>query len=112
MTNFTPPTEFPHECLDITGRKVILYAKSKDGLYITEIIDGDNTRLTYFAADNLCDAPKITSTWRNEYEEDVGMWQESRKLADSAITNIYGPRIGVLRRDIIDGKQTLTMEDV
>ena len=110
MTTFTPPTEFPHECLDITGRKVILYAKSKDGLYITEIIDGDKTRLTYFAADNLCDATKVTSTWQNVYPHggDAGQFN-NRKSADTIAANT---RIAVLRRDTVDGVTTCTLEDV
>ena len=109
MTTFTPPTEFPHECIDLTKSKVILYAKSDDTFYIAEITDGNGTRLNYIKSENLRDIPEVTSTWQNVYPSGFGLHDGTRETADRHATE---NRIAVLRRDTVDGVATCTLEDV
>ena len=107
MTTFTQTIEFPHECIDLTKNKVVLYAKLNGTFYIAEITDGNGTRLNYINSENLRDIPKVTSTWQNVYP--VSATFNNRKSADT----VAAPhRIGVLRRDTIDGVTTCTLEGV
>ena len=115
MTTFTPPTAFPHECQTVCGNDVVIFGVSTikgPTQYVTEITDSFGTLAVRLSPADLRDLPEVKSTWRNEYEENSGIWQESRECADSAITNVYGPRIAVLRRDTIDGVTTCTLEDI
>jgi hypothetical protein len=109
---FTPPETFPHECQTEFGERVVLYGRSlcENWDYIGEVLDqGTAWHLARFDDADLRDTPKVTSTWRNEYDGHVGEWHCSREDADGC--SVEG-RIAVLRRDTIDGVTTCHLDDV
>jgi len=111
MTTFTPPTEFPHECLSVSGEKVTLLAVDITGIYACVWHSEDGSIFADVRGpSNLRDIPKVTSTWQNVYANgrDAGQFND-RKSADTIAANT---RIAVLRRDTIDGVTTCTLEDV
>lgn len=111
MTKFTPPTEFPHECQSISGNKVTLLAVDSNGAYACLWnLETGPTVADIQGPENLRDSPEVTSTWENIYQKTVIVAEyDSRSDADK----VSGPdRIGVLRRDTIDGVTTCTLEAV
>ena len=111
MTAFTPPTEFPHECLNQFGDKVTLFALDSDGNYAGLCHSSSGrTFADIRGPSGFRDLPKVTRTWENIYQKTVIVAEyDSRSDADK----VSGPdRIGVLRRDTIDGVTTCTLEDV
>jgi len=111
MTTFTPPTEFPHECQTINGRKITLLAVDSNGAYAClRNLDTGLTLADIQKPEHLRDLPKVTSMWQNVYPN--GGTDEiflSRKSADHyAVPS----RIGVMRIDKTDGVFTCVLEDV
>jgi len=111
MTKFTPPTEFPHECLTVYGETITLFAVDSNNRYAGLCHNEDGPTLAdIYKPEILLDLPEVTSTWENIYQKTVIVAEyDSRSDADK----VSGPdRIGVLRRDTIDGVTTCTLEEV
>ena len=109
MTTFTPPTEFPHECLTKRNSKVTLLAVDSNGQYAAFWHGVNGTMIAViYRPENLRDIPKVTSTWHNVYPGGAtGKTGGSRKAVDK-YAEVH--RIGVLRIDKVYGVTTCSLE--
>lgn len=113
MTTFTPPTEFPHECLTVHGNDVVIFGVSTikgPTQYVAEITDSLGTCAARLSPTDLRDLPKVTPTWQNVYP--LGSTSEGHLSRSKADASAGFPRIAVLRRDTIDGVTTCTLEEI
>ena len=110
IDKFTPPTTFPHECLDDNGSTVILLGMAQDGeRIIGEYLFNGDWRVIRLFPSELRNKPKVVSTWQNVYPDHAGFIYASRTGADNEACY---HRINVLRRDTINGVTTCELEDV
>ena len=113
MTKFTEPTSYPHECLTFSGVRATIVARAKNGAtpYLVILHNANGTEYaTIVSANTLRDLPKVEKAWVNDYSHQPGVFWHSHRI--DAIKAGDNSRIGLIRREICDGKVTYHAEEI